>query len=119
MIAETGESPSLRTAPRSLMMAGQKGHDMININADDLRTVAEETKDKRLGRFSAEYYQLSYDPRTGELWTDFHCSLGGNEHTVYHDEAIIPCGNLRRRYTEAELRELVELCVEEREAGVR
>lgn len=94
-------------------------NNMININADDLRTVAEETKDKRLGRFSAEYYQLSYDPRTGELWTDFHCSLGGNEHTVYHDEAIIPCGNLRRRYTEAELRELVELCVEEREAGVR
>ena len=42
-------------------------NNMININADDLRTVAEETKDKRLGRFSAEYYQLSYDPRTGEL----------------------------------------------------
>lgn len=90
----------------------------ININPDDLCKVAEETKDKRLGRFSPEYYQLNFDMSTGELWTDFHCSLGANEHTFYQDDNIIFCGNLRRKHSTAELAELVDQAVEYRKLEI-
>lgn len=87
----------------------------ININPDDLRKVAEETKDKRLDRFSPEYYQLNFDMSTGELWTDFHYSLGSNEHTFYHDENILFCGNLRCKHTTEEITALVKQAAEYRE----
>lgn len=90
----------------------------ININPDDLRKVAEETKDKRLSRFSPEYYQLNFDMSTGELWTDFHYSLGANEHTFYHDGNIIFCGNLRRKHSAAELTYLVDQAVEYRKLEI-
>lgn len=38
---------------------------------------------------SGRYIQISYDTETGEILTDYHCSLGHNSWTRYHDPAII------------------------------
>jgi hypothetical protein len=35
------------------------------------------------------YIQISYDVVTGEILTDFHCDLGGNSYTRYHDKAVL------------------------------
>lgn len=42
------------------------------------------------------YIQISYNTRTGEVLTDYHCSIGGNSWTEYHDAAIITIGNTNR-----------------------
>lgn len=35
------------------------------------------------------YVQLSYDRATGLILTDWHCSIGSNTWTVYHDSNVI------------------------------
>lgn len=46
------------------------------------------------GFFSPSYGCLMFDKSTGELWTDYFCSIGHNEWKVYHSDAIIDLGQL-------------------------
>ena len=49
------------------------------------------------------YIQISYNTRTGEVLTDYHCSIGGNSWTEYHDSDIIRIGNTSRHMTMQEI----------------
>lgn len=35
------------------------------------------------------YVQISYDRADGTILTNWHCSIGGNSWTVYHDDSVI------------------------------
>ena len=41
------------------------------------------------GSFDSRYDEIFFDKTTGEVWTRFHCDLGHNEYTVYHDSNVI------------------------------
>lgn len=63
------------------------------------------------GYHSGQYLQVNYDRKSGEAWTDFHCSLGQNSWREYSDSNIISCGNLSEPATMAEIREMIERAV--------
>ena len=69
---------------------------MVNtygLKMTDLRKAAGETKDLP-GYYSGQYLQVNYDINIGEVFTDYHCSLGQNWWTQYDDDNIINCGNI-------------------------
>lgn len=51
-----------------------------------LKKASGQTED--YGFYSPEYVSIHYDRGTGEVLTTFHCSLGENEWTEYHDPQI-------------------------------
>ena len=55
------------------------------------RKIASESKCLPGGRGNS-YIEIFYDKSTGECWSKYHCSLGGNSWTEYHDPNIIRCG---------------------------
>jgi len=67
-----------------------------------LRKVSGETKGLR-GYYSGEYAQMSYDRVSGEIFTDYHFSLGQNSWSVYPDSNIINCGNFSEPATMQEI----------------
>lgn len=52
-----------------------------------LKKVATETKSLQ-GYFSGSYLQLNYDKSTGEVFTNYHYSLGQNSWSEYHDPNV-------------------------------
>lgn len=38
---------------------------------------------------NSRYYELFYNERTGEVWANYHCSLGRNSWTRYEDEDVM------------------------------
>lgn len=46
------------------------------------------------GYYSGKYIQINYDKLTGEVFSDYHYSLGQNSWTEYHDPNVINCGNI-------------------------
>ena len=70
-----------------------------------LRTVCGETK--RLNPYDCKYLQINYNKKTGEIWSDFFCDLGGSWHTRYHDDDIITCGTVNRPCTMQELADFI------------
>lgn len=59
----------------------------------DLRKVSSDTKNLT-GYYSGLYYQINYDKETGEVFDDYHCSLGQNWWTQYENENVVNCGNI-------------------------
>lgn len=53
------------------------------------------------------YIQISYNTRTGEVLTDYHCSIGGNSWTEYHDSDIIRIGNTNQHMTMQEIADAI------------
>jgi hypothetical protein len=41
------------------------------------------------GYYSGSYVQINYDVSTGDVWTDYHYSLGQNSWTEYRDSDVI------------------------------
>lgn len=50
------------------------------------------------------YLQIDYNYITGKVLTNFHCSLGQNSWTEYHDNDIIRIGN----YTNATMQQIAD-----------
>ena len=48
--------------------------------------------DDGLGSYSNTYVQINLDKDTGEIWGDFHCSIGRNSWTEYHEDNIVSLG---------------------------
>ena len=71
-----------------------------------LRKVAGETKDLS-GYYSGQYLQLNYDISTGDVFTDYHCSLGQNWWTQYNDEAVINCRNISNPATMQDIADMI------------
>ena len=44
------------------------------------------------GHYSPQYGKLMYDTSTGEIWTDYFCSLGHNQWKAYESESIVDLG---------------------------
>ena len=65
----------------------------MELKLKGLKKLSSETKNLS-GYYSGKYIQVNYDPKTNEIWGDYHYSLGHNTWTVYHDENIINCGNV-------------------------
>lgn len=72
-----------------------------------LKKVAGETKSLTGGYYSGHYLQLNYNRSTGELFTNFHCSLGQNSWSVYHDKNIVRIGNMSEPHTMQEIADWV------------
>lgn len=53
------------------------------------------------------YIQISYNTRTGEVLTDFHCSIGENSWTKYWDSDIVTIGNTSRHMTMQEIADAI------------
>lgn len=54
------------------------------------------------------YLQVNVDLTTGEVWSNYHCSIGQNWWTNYASEDIINCGNISRPTKMQEIRQMVE-----------
>ena len=76
---------------------GQKGYIiMLNtygLKMDGLEKAARATRGLR-GYYSGEYIQLSYNLKTGEIFTRYFCSLGQNSWIVYPDCDVITICNI-------------------------
>lgn len=57
------------------------------LTMNGLRVAAGETKG--LSPYDHGYVQISYDKSTGDIYTNYHYSIGGNWWTQYHDEEVI------------------------------
>lgn len=68
-----------------------------------LKSASGDTKD--YGRNC--YIQISYNIRTGEVLTDYHCSIGGNSWTEYRDSDIITIRNTNRHMTMQEIADAI------------
>ena len=73
-----------------------------------LRKASGETKGLRPN--SCEYVQISYDRGDGSILTDYHCSIGQNSWTQYHDASIITVCNASRAMTMQQIAD----CIHER-----
>lgn len=78
----------------------------IAIDLKDLRETAKATTN--YGDFSPAYDEVFYDRRTGELWSDYHYSLGQNEWTEYHSADIICIGKFVHHVTQQELMDCIK-----------
>lgn len=58
------------------------------------------------------YIQISYNTSTGEVLTDYHCSIGGNSWTKYHDSDIITIGNTSQHMTMQEIADAIAEVIE-------
>ena len=76
-----------------------------------LRKVAGETHGLE-GFYSPEYLELFYDMATGDVWTEYHYSIGHNSWTEYHDPAIVNCGIICEKLSMQEIADMIAYCVE-------
>ena len=58
----------------------------------------------RYNRHDWTYLEVHYDLDEDEAYTHFHCSLGFNSWTEYHDPAVIRVGNYASCVTMAQLK---------------
>ena len=56
-------------------------------------------------RYDGTYLEVHYDLEEDRVYTHFHCSLGMNSWTEYHDPAVIPVGMYSSSVKMAELKE--------------
>lgn len=68
------------------------------------------------GDSSGKYDEVFFDRSTGETWTVFQCSLGGNSWTEYRDSNVIKICNTSRHMTMQELADAIRDRVAELEA---
>lgn len=58
----------------------------------------------RRNNYDGTYLEVHYDMDEDEVYTHFHCSLGFNSWTEYHDPAVIRVGNYASRVTMTQLK---------------
>lgn len=75
-----------------------------------LKAASGETRN--YGYYSGHYIQISYDTDTGDVLTDYHCSLGQNSWTRYHDPAIITVATAADHMTMQEIADAISRAVE-------
>lgn len=80
-----------------------------------LRKTAGETKGLQ-GYYSGEYVQISYDMSTGDIYTDYHYSLGHNSWSEYHDSDIVTICNASEPMTMQEITDAIYEAVQYRVA---
>ena len=85
---------------------------MFGLKMKGLKRIAGESKTLDGYLFPA-YLQISYDMNTGEVMSDFHCSLGGNSWTEYADNDVITVCNLYHPTSMQDLALRIQTCVEE------
>ena len=66
--------------------------DMHNLKMIGLRKAASDTRGLT-GPYNSDYIQISYNTSDGEVLTNYHCSLGHNSWTQYHDRDVIAVCN--------------------------
>lgn len=79
-----------------------------------LKKIAGESKNLT-GYYSPEYLQINFDRKTGEAWSNYHYSIGGNSWTQYHESGIVNCGTIHEPKTMREIREMIESAIMRRE----
>lgn len=57
--------------------------------------------------YSGKYNEIFYDTETGEVWSVFQYSLGGNSWTEYHDENIVKICNTYKHMTMQEIADCI------------
>lgn len=62
---------------------------------------------KNYGYYSGSYVQINYDVSTGDVWADYHYSLGQNSWTEYHDSDVITVCNTSRHMTMQEIADAI------------
>lgn len=82
----------------------------MELKLKGLKKLSSETKNLS-GYYSGKYIQVNYDPKTNEIWGDYHYSLGHNTWTVYHDKNIINCGNIYEPCTMKYLMNMVQAAI--------
>lgn len=70
-----------------------------------LKAASGETKN--YGYYSGSYVQINYDVSTGDVWTDYHYSLGQNSWTEYHDSDVVTVCNTSRHMTMQEIADAI------------
>ena len=68
------------------------------------------------GSYGAEYDEIFYNRATGEIWTVYQCSLGGNSWTEYSDDSIVKICDARRHMAMQELADAIRDRVAELDA---
>lgn len=86
---------------------------MEKIKLKGLKKLCSDTKNLS-GYYSGEYLQINYEITTGEVWGNYHYSLGQNSWSEYHDKNIINCGNVSNPHTMKELVEIINEALMER-----
>lgn len=81
-----------------------------------LRKIAGATRD--LNPRESRYFQLNFDRSTGEVFYNDLYSIGCNNWVQYHDPAIVFCGNLNRKTTMKEIREMIVSAINHADRGV-
>lgn len=71
-----------------------------------LRKVSAATQNLK-GYYDSIYLQLSYNSKTGEVFTSEHCDYGHNSISVYEDPEIINCGIICEPTTISQIRDMV------------
>jgi phage gp46-like protein len=56
---------------------------------------------------SACYNEIFYDKADGEVWADFHCSIGGNEWTEYRSKNVIRICSTAEHLTMQEIADMI------------
>ena len=78
-----------------------------------LKKVAGESKRLKNNRYN-NYFQVNYDLSTKEIFIDEHSGFNHFQ-TFYNNSDIVNCGNIYKQTTMRELREMVELGIEQHE----
>lgn len=71
---------------------------------------------RNYGDYSDRYDEVFYNRASGEVWTVYQVSLGGNSWTEYHDPDIIKICNAYRHMTMQQLADAIRERVRELEA---
>jgi len=86
----------------------------IEINMENIKTVARESRTNTIGPYSRSgaHLQVNVDTETGEVWSDY---LIGESWEQYHNPNILTVCNLYGRITADELLERVREVIKENE----
>ena len=68
------------------------------------------------GAYSGCYVELFYDKSSGEVWGNYHCSLGQNSWTVYKDPDVVKICSTSRHMTMQEIADEIHRVMQEEKA---
>ena len=73
----------------------------------------------RRNNYDGTYLEVHYDMDEDEVYTHYHCCLGHNSWTEYHDSAVVFVGFYDEHVTMKELRADIERAIENHEEQKR
>lgn len=77
-----------------------------------IKKIAGQSKDLK-GYYSDRYLQINVDTATGEVWGDEHVAFNKSWQTLYNNNNVICCGFIDSPKTMAEIKEMVEMAIEQ------